>query len=304
MEDLIRGAALRPNLFVIGASKSGSSALHAYLGAHPQIAMSRVKEPCFFVDQEELREAWPIIARQACSHDLDAYLALWEGGEDALYRGEGSVYYSQAPHRSGVAARIAAACPDARIIYTVREPVERALAHYWQRFKELQELRPPEEAVREDALYRDTSDYAAQIEEYRRHFPAAQIKIVVAEELRTKRREVLADVINWLGLAPFEYADAQLTERHRSPPTSRRQRFAFVRHARNSWAWARLRKIMPSSWIDGLRQVSTSDFAKAEVDVAAARAHLESELAPRRAAFEALLGRKIDIWYSNLPTSD
>ncbi|WP_138921317.1 sulfotransferase family protein [Novosphingobium pentaromativorans] len=285
-----------PNLFVIGASKSGSSALHAYLKPHPDICMSSEKEPCFFVDQSELERAWPIMARRPCSHDPQAYLALWKEGATARYRGEGSVYYSQAPHRSGVPARIAEACPDARIIYTVREPVTRAISHYWQRYKEFQEVRPIGQAVREDPLYRDTSDYALQLQAYLQYFDREQIHVVVAEELRTRRREVLASVIDWLGLAPFEYHETQLSDRHRSPPTSRRQRFAAVRNLRDSALWAILRTRLPRGWIDWLRESSTVTFDKAEVDESEARQFLSEYLNPRRAAFEDLIGRKLDMW--------
>ena len=288
--------ALMPNLFVIGASKSGSSALHAYLRVHPEICMSSEKEPCFFVDNDELEAAWPIMARHACSHEWPAYLGLWEGGEGARYRGEGSVYYSQAPHRSNVAARIAAHCPDARIIYTVREPVARAVGHYWQRFKEFQEPLPIEQAMRENALYRDTSDYALQMEQYLAHFPASQIKVVVAEDLRTRRREVLAEVFDWLGVTPYHHDESEITERHKSPPTSRRQRFPLVKKLRDSTLWARVRQHLPQPIIDRLRDASTAKFDKAQVDESGARAYLAQYLAPRRAAFEALIGRRIDAW--------
>lgn len=287
---------LAPNLFVIGASKSGSSALHAYLQPHPDICMSSEKEPCFFVDQAELEVAWPIMARQACSHDWNAYLDLWRGGENARYRGEGSVYYSQAPHRSNVPARIAAACPDARIIYTVREPVARAIAHYWQRFKEFQETRAPEAAVRENALYRDTSDYALQLRAYLEHFDMAQIHVVVAEELRTNRRAVLAELLAWLGLPPYEYDDAQLTERHRSPATSRKQRFPLVRAIRDSKLWSVARRRLPAGVIAKLRSASTVAFEKKQVDDSAARQYLSEYLAPKRLEFEHLIGRRITAW--------
>lgn len=292
---------LAPNLFVIGASKSGSSALHAYLKPHPDICMSSEKEPCFFVDPGELEKAWPIMARKPCSHDPAAYLDLWKGGEAARYRGEGSVYYSQAPHRSGVAGRIAAACPDARIIYTVREPVTRAIGHYWQRYKEFQELRPVAQAMREDPLYRDTSDYALQLREYLEYFDREQIHVVVAEELRSNRREVLSGVLDWLGLAPFDYHEAQLSDRHRSPPTSRRQRFTAVGKLRNSALWAALRTRLPRGWIDWLRETSTVTFDKAEVDETEARQYLSEYLTPRRAAFETLIGRKLDLWDAQHP---
>jgi hypothetical protein len=285
-----------PNLFVIGASKSGSSALHAYLKPHPDICMSVEKEPCFFVDQSELEAAWPIMARNPCSHDWDAYLDLWSGAEGTKYRGEGSVYYSQAPHRSDVPARIAAACPDARIIYTVREPVTRAIGHYWQRFKEFQELLSVEDAVRQNPLYRDTSDYALQLRAYLEHFDMRQIHIVVAEELRANRRDVLAGVFDWLGLEPFEHDDGQLTDRHRSPPSSRRQRFPFVRQMRDSALWSSARARLPQGLVSALRKASTVSFDKAGVDDNAARRYLAEYLAPRRAEFEQLIGRRIPEW--------
>lgn len=291
-----QSAPLCPNLFIVGASKAGSSALHAYLAAHPQICMSREKEPCFFVDPGELRSAWPIMARQPCSHDWDAYLDLWNDGENARYRGEGSVFYSQAPHRSNVPARIAAVSPDARIIYTVREPVTRAIGHYWQRFKEFQEPLPLDRAVRENPLYRDTSDYALQYRAYLEHFDASQIRVIVAEDLRAHRREVLAQCIDWLGLEPFAYEEFQLADRHRSPPTSRRQRFPLVSRVRNSGLWSIARGRLPAAFVARLREASTITFDKQQVDEAPARAWLAEYLAPRRAAFEAMLGRRIIAW--------
>lgn len=286
----------KPNLFIIGASKSGSSALHAYLRPHPDICMSREKEPCFFVDQQELREAWPIMARQSCSHDWEAYLALWEGGEKARYRGEGSVYYSQAPHRSHVPARIAASCPDARIIYTVREPVSRAIGHYWQRFKEFQEPLPIDIALREDPLYRDTSDYAMQLRAYLEHFPSSQIYVIIAEELRSNRREVLSQCMTWLEIEQYHYDESELTDRHPSPLTSRRQRFGFVNCIRDSALWSTARQHLPSRIIDQLRQASTVSFEKADIDETAARKYLSEYLAPKKADFETLIGRRVTSW--------
>lgn len=291
-------SALAPNLFVIGASKSGSSALHAYLKPHPDICMSGEKEPCFFVDQAELEEAWPIMARQPCSHDWHAYLNLWKGGDKVRYRGEGSVYYSQAPHRSNVPARIAAACPDARILYTVREPVTRAIGHYWQRCKEFQEVLPVEAAMRQNPLYRDTSDYALQLRAYLEYFDMSRIHVVVAEDLRTDRRKVLAGVLEWLGLEPYDYDEAQLTDRHRSPPTSRRQRFPLVRQIRDSALWSIARRHLPGAVVDRLRDASTAAFEKRQVDDSGARQYLAAYLAPKRIEFERLIGRRIAAWDS------
>lgn len=287
---------LMPNLFVIGASKAGSSALHAYLKYHPDIRMSTEKEPCFFVDQAELREAWLIMARKPCSHDWNTYLDLYAGGEKARYRGEGSVYYSQSPHRSGVPARIAAAAPDARIVYVVREPVSRTIAHYWQRAKEFQEPLGLREAIEKNPIYRDTSDYALQLSSYLEVFDPAQIHVVVAEDLRERRVETLASLFDWLGLPPHEYQEDQLAERHKSPPTSRRERFPFVKQMRDSAVWAHARELLPKSVVNQMRDMSTEKFSKAEIDDAAVRAWLSDYFAPRRAAFEYLIGRRVEAW--------
>jgi hypothetical protein len=288
--------ALMPNLFIIGAAKAGSSALHAYLKPHPDILMGTEKEPCFFVSPDELATSWPVMARNPCSHDWDAYLDLFGGGEGLRYRGEGSTLYSKAPHCGGVPTRIKAICPEARIIYTVREPVRRAIVHYWQEFKEFHETLPLEQAVRENAVYRDSSDYALQLEAYLEHFDRSQIHIVVAEELRSRRQEVLAEAFDWLDLPFYEHSEAELTDRHRSPLASRKERFPMVRAIRDSALWASARKRLPKGVVDRLRKSATVEFDKAEMDETAARAWLTAYLEPRRKRFEEMIGRRIEAW--------
>lgn len=287
---------LMPNLFVIGASKSGSTALNRYLRFHPQVFMSETKEPCFFVDQAELTEAWPIMARNPASHDLDAYKALFRDGAAMPYRGEASVYYSQSPHRSGVAERMAAAVPDARIIYVVREPVSRAISHYWQRAKEFQDQLPLAEALREHAIYRDTSDYALQLANYLKVYDRDQIRVILAEDLRNARRETLAELFAWLGIDDHDYPDEQLGDVHVSSGNSRRQRFGFVKQVRDSALWAKARQALPTAVVDRLRDIGTKSFDKKAVDESAARDWLKQYFAPRIDAFEEMLGRSLDAW--------
>src|SRR5579872_2507705 len=86
--------ARRPNLFIIGAMKSGTTSLHEYLAAHPQIAMSRVKEPGFFV--EEL----------SFGRGLEWYLSQFDADERHRFLGESSTHYTKLPVYQGVAERI------------------------------------------------------------------------------------------------------------------------------------------------------------------------------------------------------
>lgn len=208
---------LAPNLFVTGASKAGTSALHAYLDLHPEIRMSGQKEPCFFVDRADLLQRWAVMAHNTVSHDVDAYLAAFDGGEGMRYQGESSTLYAMHPSISDVAGRIAAACPDARIIYCVREPATRAISHYWQETRHLNEKRSLEVALHEDPIYRYTSDYALQIEQYLAHFCRVRIHVVVSEWLRRDRLTTLAEIFDWLGVALFTPDPEDLADMHVTP---------------------------------------------------------------------------------------
>jgi hypothetical protein len=290
--------ALVPNLFVIGASKTGTSSLHAYLSRHPDIVGANPKEPCFFVEQDELRAVWPVMARNPVSHDPNAYLGMFRG-RPARYRFDASVYYAQAPHFSGVPARIAAASPDARIVYVVRHPVTRAVSHYWQRFRELQESRPIDEAVVEGSIYVDTSSYAMQLEHYLAHFPRENIRVILSEDLRTRRKAVLDDLFAWLGLPPLEMDDVLASERHTTADETRVPRFGFVRAVRDSAAWGRVRAVLPVGARQALASLAVKKVERARFDESATRARLEDYFGSRAGRLDALTGHDYEArWFA------
>ncbi|PDT50408.1 sulfotransferase [Sinorhizobium fredii] len=293
---------LKPNLFVIGASKTGSSALHAYLDVHPAIQMSRPKEPCFFVEREQLKRMWPVQAHNKVSYELSAYLAMFDD-QSARYHGEASVYYSQYPHIDGVARRIYDFNPEARIVYLVRDPVTRTIRHYWQRAKELFEPLPLDEAVVEGSIYVDASDYKLQVDQYLNYFDRSSICVVSSEDLRVSRRETLGAILGWLDLPPFEFAESDLTDRHVSPSTSRRARFALARSIRDSATWASVRPLVPKLVRSALARAGTATFERASVDDTAVRKWLADYFRPRVAEFEIFCGRKFPGWLRSKPVN-
>ncbi len=105
-----------PNLIIIGGLKCGTTSIHHYLGLHPQIQMSKPKELNFFV--EELN--WDL--------GLDWYASRFDSRSPV--RGESSPHYTNLPRFEGVAARIHEHCPDARLLYMVRDPIKRILSHW------------------------------------------------------------------------------------------------------------------------------------------------------------------------------
>jgi hypothetical protein len=183
-----------PNLIVIGAMKAGTTYLYGLLGSHPDVFMSDPKELRFFVDGEgewHRGQAW--------------YESNFAGAGDAAVRGEASPRYARAPLFDGVPARMASVIPQARLVYLVRQPVERMRAHYQQLVYDGYESRPAVKALRDREYtdYLDTSRYAFQLERYLEHYPLDRILVLTAEHLWSDTAAQLERVAGFLGIAPF-----------------------------------------------------------------------------------------------------
>jgi len=116
-----------PNLFIIGASNAGTTSLYKYLQAHPQVFMSPVKEPCFFSTglggtADPLGPEPPNLIR-----DWDAYRQLFAAVTTETAIGETSANYVYEPQ---TAARIHRHLPEARLIVSLRDPIDRAYSHF------------------------------------------------------------------------------------------------------------------------------------------------------------------------------
>src|SRR5580765_3646808 len=117
-----------PNFLIIGAGKSGTTALYEYLKQHPQVYMSPVKEPRFFAfEGESVNFGGPwgerLNPEVMAFNSIASYSALFEDVEDETAIGEASPIYLWA---AKAAARIHRRVPDARLIAILRDPVERA----------------------------------------------------------------------------------------------------------------------------------------------------------------------------------
>ncbi|MGH8595341.1 MAG: sulfotransferase family protein, partial [Gammaproteobacteria bacterium] len=121
--------AARPNLFLVGAMKSGSSTLTRYLREHPAVFMARKpKEPSYFVAREQLREVYPAIEKMGFWRSEGRYLGLFADAGDCSILGDASQNYARLSKVTGVAERIARFNPEARILYIMRDPVERTIS--------------------------------------------------------------------------------------------------------------------------------------------------------------------------------
>ena len=194
-----------PNVLIIGAAKSGTTTVHKQLGAHPDIFMTPLKELRFFSDPDNL--SW-----------LTSYQGLLASDRPVV--GESSTMYSRSPAIPGASERIHALVPDVRIIYLVREPVERALASYVEeRFHGL-EPRPAVEAFDDiDDPYNPyvaASRYAEQLDPFLKRFSRDQIRVVALDDLATDPRRTVRGLYEFLDVDPDVRIDVQARANQRS----------------------------------------------------------------------------------------
>ena len=182
-----RADAALPNLIVIGGLKCGTTSLHHYLGLHPQVGMSKPKELNFFVAELnwELGEDW---------------YANHFSATDPV-RGETSPHYTNEPRFSGVAERMRDVLgDDARVVYMVRDPIDRLLSHYLHNIGGGYDDRPLEEAITEDSAYVQRSLYAMQLETYLAHFDRERILVVAQDELDAETEATMSRVFAFCGV--------------------------------------------------------------------------------------------------------
>jgi len=181
-----RHAAL-PNLIIIGGLKCGTTSIHHYLGLHPEVQMSKPKELNFFA--AELN--WDL--------GLDWYASRFD--DRFKVRGESSPHYTNLPRFEGVPARIREHCPDARLLYMVRDPIKRILSHWVHATGAGYETGELVEVLGEpNSSYMNRSKYWLQLQPYLELFEREQIEIITQEELQTEREETMRKAFAFAGV--------------------------------------------------------------------------------------------------------
>ncbi len=190
----------RPGLFLIGAMKSGTNYLRKLLGLHPSIFMTEVNEPSYFVDPQELRAIWPDRWAQGYWQDEQKYLELFTSSGEATVLGEASTNYTKSPLVTGVASRLHTFNRDARLIYLLRDPIERTISHYWHMVRYHSEYRPITAAIRQDPQYIAVSHYAMQLAPFLERFGSDRIAVLTYERLIEDPCATMEALYQWLGL--------------------------------------------------------------------------------------------------------
>jgi hypothetical protein len=201
-----------PDFFLLGAPKSGTTGLHAALSGHPDLFLSPVKEPKFFLcEGPPPREGGPGDAHsyREWIWQRNEYERLFDGAPPGTRRGESTALYlaDDAAHE-----RIHALVPGARLIAVLRDPVDRAYsnwAHLWadglepiSDFVDACAAEPERTAAGWAPFWRylETGRYGRQLTHLGTLFPRDQIHVIRYKELVDEPRETLDGICRFLGV--------------------------------------------------------------------------------------------------------
>jgi len=200
-----------PNFLIIGAAKSGTGALYHYLGQHPQIYMSPVKEPMFFaLEGEKVDFSGPgdnkAINRISIT-DRAAYQLLFQDISNEKAVGEASTLYLYSPIAP---ERIRHNIPEVKLIAMLRHPAERAYSAFMHLVREGREpLADFTQALQEETIrissnwgplwhYTQEGFYYIQLKRYFDRFDQRQIKVYLYEDFVTNPGGIIKDIFRFL----------------------------------------------------------------------------------------------------------
>jgi hypothetical protein len=207
---------LIPNLFIIGASKCATTSLWQILGRHPEIYFSDVKEPSYFVQ--------PNVEEKS-----EAYLSLFQQAENQKYVGEASPIYSETTLFPEAAKRISEFNPEAKLIYSVRHPIERLFSVWVQNlstghwYREMYDLRfgrkdiglmsiNIEDAILHYPSFIEASRYWTHLKHYLSFFPAENIKLLFFEDFVNEPNRTINKLTRFLSLDDLTPDEADQAE--------------------------------------------------------------------------------------------
>ena len=183
----------KPNFLLIGAPKTATTSISVMLSHHPDVLVVRGKEPHFFSENRQYRRGW------------DWYMSLFSGynGERAVI--DASTSYSRTSAFPYTISRIIKHVPDAKILYAVRNPLDRMKSAYVEWMSTPSFLfanNSINDIVRKKPNIIQSSRYWQNISAYRKYFPDKRIKIIWFDEYVNNPDAVLADIFEFIGVDP------------------------------------------------------------------------------------------------------
>ena len=274
-----------PNFLIIGAMNAGTTSLHSYLATHPEIFMSITKEPNFFSSEKN----W--------SKGVGWYESFFTRRKNEKAVGESSVNYTKYPYYGNVPERIASLVPNMKLIYVVRNPVDRIYSHYLHNVYAGIETDPIEKALAERPLYTQASLYYMQIEQYLEHFPRENIMILFLDEMKTDPISTVQGVFDFLDV-DSSFVPPNIGEIKHQTKAKRGRDNMLMRFLQRTPFYTRFSHMVP----EGSKKLASFIFKTKSADPAPLSARLRekliSELAPDIEKLSRFLGLNILLWFT------
>ena len=232
----------RPDFIIIGAMKCMTSTLHVQLAAQPGVFMTHPKEPCYFSDDDHYRKG------------PEWYSSLFSAAHADDLCGESSTHYTKLPTYPQTVARLQQACPEVRLIYVMRHPIDRLMSQYVHEWTKRLVNDPIDRAVQKYPELVSYSRYAYQLESYLSAFGPRQILPVFFDRLARHPQAELERICRFIGYRGVpswrpELADDNVSAR-RMRASRWRDRLVYAPGVN----WIR-RTLVPQPIRDGIKQL-------------------------------------------------
>jgi hypothetical protein len=168
---------------MVGCSRCGTTWVYKALSEHPEVYLPEKKQTYFFDSHYDKGIEWY----------LDHFTGI-EPGHRAI--GEIATYYS----RPDLVPLVAKHFPHARLLMSVRNPVDRAYSYYQSRASRFN-WDTLEQAIDEQPVdVIERGKYIDQIETILKYYPREQLKIVFFDDLKDKPEEYLQSILDFVGV--------------------------------------------------------------------------------------------------------
>lgn len=291
----------RIDFWIIGAQKSGTTALFEYLGEHPDIFVPVTKEVHFFI-RDELYEQG------------NRYFGpLFGDAPDQVILGAADVDLMFCSHH---AHRVHAYNPEIQLLAVLRNPVDRAYSGYWfARRLGFEDAETFEEALsREEErkkgsyfeqmklTYLSRGYYAEQLSQFLAVFDRDQLRVILTEDLRRDPEATLESTLQWLGLPPaLDSIDYERRVNVAGVPRS--MLLQKVLRSDESFLKGLLRSVLPHRARLFIRRHVINPMLAWNVEESSyppmsdeTRAKLEDHFAPHNEALADIIDRELDHW--------
>ncbi len=177
-----------PDFLIIGSMKCGTSTLQSQLEAQPGIFMTTPKEPNFFSDDRNYAKGF------------GWYSSLFSDANSGDLKGEASTHYTKLPTYPKTLDRMKAVLKNPKLVYIIRNPVERAMSHYIHEWTEARMGNDPVEALNTHRELVDYGRYAMQITPFINEVGLENILLSSLEQLKEDPEGELQKIVRFIGL--------------------------------------------------------------------------------------------------------